>query len=290
MLACLLASVVASSFLLARAKKDETRREEIGILLHLPSSERIPINSTLVSSKTRDLLQHSIDASDAFSTIMQPQPPSSAASVAAAAAAEAPAVDLPPPPPHSRRSCGSSSWLRLGRSRRVSALSNHHSSKATRSKACANKSSQKISNSNNSNMMMYSSTSPPHCSSFSSASSPPPLSSSPSLLTWLETTCPPELVPKILAMAGPHTMRSMLGVNRYWKHVMQDDDNATTTTTTWKSICQETNKVRRKEMCILEWLCKGNRTNCNCASASCAGCTHWCTRRELTHFTHFTLF
>jgi hypothetical protein len=178
----------------------------------------------------------------------------------------------------------------LGRSRRVSALSNHHSSKATRSKACANKSSQKISNSNNSNMMMYSSTSP-HCSSFSSsASSSSPPHSSPSLLTWLETTCPPELVPKILAMAGPHTMRSMLGVNRYWKHVMQDDDNATTTTTTWKSICQETNKVRRKGMCILEWLCKGNGTNCNCASASCVGCTHWCTRRELTHFTHFTLF
>lgn len=50
--------------------------------------------------------------------------------------------------------------------------------------------------------------------------------------------CPADLIPKVLAFAGPQACTSLSKVNRHWKNIIDDES-------TWQTLCLEFNKVGR---------------------------------------------
>lgn len=64
-----------------------------------------------------------------------------------------------------------------------------------------------------------------------------------SLGPWLERVCPQELLPKILALAGPHTTQALSTTNKHWKHLLDQES-------TWKVLCTDLYKVCTEERLI----------------------------------------
>ena len=59
------------------------------------------------------------------------------------------------------------------------------------------------------------------------------------LMAWIqEEELPAEIVPHVLAYAGPHTCLALSKTNRFWAAVMKDE-------ATWRVLCEELYKVRR---------------------------------------------
>lgn len=67
----------------------------------------------------------------------------------------------------------------------------------------------------------------------------PPKQPNNNVLHWLQAECPQDLVPKIIALAGPQTAASLAKTNRYWKAIMDEEE-------TWRVLCEELYKVRNK--------------------------------------------
>jgi hypothetical protein len=59
---------------------------------------------------------------------------------------------------------------------------------------------------------------------------------SPNLMLWLETDCPQDLLPKILAFAGPQVTAVFGRTNRFWRGVVNKES-------TWRSLCEDLYKV-----------------------------------------------
>jgi hypothetical protein len=58
----------------------------------------------------------------------------------------------------------------------------------------------------------------------------------PNVLQWLEAFCPNDVVPKILAFAGPQKTTVLSKTNRHWNGVMKKES-------TWRVLCKELNKT-----------------------------------------------
>ena len=56
-------------------------------------------------------------------------------------------------------------------------------------------------------------------------------------MVWLQDDCPIDLLPLILAFAGPQTMSALARTNRFWNEIIQKES-------TWKTVCEELYKVR----------------------------------------------
>lgn len=59
----------------------------------------------------------------------------------------------------------------------------------------------------------------------------------PNVMEFLTEYCPPDVLPKILAYAGPQKAASFAQVNRYCRDIMEEQ-------WTWKCLCEELYKVR----------------------------------------------
>jgi hypothetical protein len=57
------------------------------------------------------------------------------------------------------------------------------------------------------------------------------------LFHFLETECPQDVLPKILAYAGPRKAAALSQTNRFWKNVTSKEG-------TWRVMCEELYKVR----------------------------------------------
>ena len=57
-----------------------------------------------------------------------------------------------------------------------------------------------------------------------------------SLMEWLQKDCPQDLVPRVLAYAGPQTTAALSKTCRFWKE-MTDKES------TWRILCEELYKV-----------------------------------------------
>jgi hypothetical protein len=57
------------------------------------------------------------------------------------------------------------------------------------------------------------------------------------LFLFLETECPQDVLPKILAYAGPKKAAALSKTNRFWKNVTSKEG-------TWRVMCEELYKVR----------------------------------------------
>lgn len=57
------------------------------------------------------------------------------------------------------------------------------------------------------------------------------------IVHWLSNGCPEDVVPHILAFAGPHTAASFSRVNKHWNKVMKEEE-------TWRIMCEGLYKVR----------------------------------------------
>jgi len=65
----------------------------------------------------------------------------------------------------------------------------------------------------------------------------PVLHSSSNVLSFLQDVCPPQVVPKILAYAGPQQAQMLYQTNQYF-HILLTKES------TWKVLCEELYKVR----------------------------------------------
>lgn len=61
-------------------------------------------------------------------------------------------------------------------------------------------------------------------------------SGSANVLEWLQMSCPQELVPRILAYAGPQKTARLSRTNRFWKSLIEKES-------TWKIMCEELYKA-----------------------------------------------
>ena len=61
-------------------------------------------------------------------------------------------------------------------------------------------------------------------------------SNSSGLMHWLETDCPQELIPRVLAYAGPQTTAAVSLTCRFWKEIVERES-------TWRILCEELYKV-----------------------------------------------
>jgi hypothetical protein len=59
-------------------------------------------------------------------------------------------------------------------------------------------------------------------------------------MEWLERVCPSDIVPKVLACCGPHTVAALSQTNRYWNTIVHQEK-------TWRVMCEELYKVRTME-------------------------------------------
>ena len=69
-----------------------------------------------------------------------------------------------------------------------------------------------------------------------------------SIVQWLETDCPQDVVPKILAFCGPQKTAALGRTNRHWRNVMQQEG-------TWRVLCEELYKVRETFVFVREYAC-----------------------------------
>ena len=66
------------------------------------------------------------------------------------------------------------------------------------------------------------------------------------LMDWLQSDCPHELIPRVLAYAGPQAAAALSQTSKFWNEVMSLES-------TWRSLCEELYKVclkRGQEVCI----------------------------------------
>jgi hypothetical protein len=56
------------------------------------------------------------------------------------------------------------------------------------------------------------------------------------VLQWLQSFCPEDVLPKVLAFAGPQKTAALSKTNRHWHAVMQKEG-------TWRVLCEELYKV-----------------------------------------------
>ncbi|GAX22970.1 hypothetical protein FisN_15Hh135 [Fistulifera solaris] len=54
----------------------------------------------------------------------------------------------------------------------------------------------------------------------------------PNVLEWLQSSCPADLIPKVLAFAGPQMMSRLNQTNRFFHETIQKDE-------TWRVVCEE---------------------------------------------------
>ncbi len=59
----------------------------------------------------------------------------------------------------------------------------------------------------------------------------------PNVLEWMQSSCPADLIPKVLAFAGPQMMSRLNQTNRFFHETIQKDE-------TWRVVCEELYKVR----------------------------------------------
>jgi hypothetical protein len=59
----------------------------------------------------------------------------------------------------------------------------------------------------------------------------------PNVLEWLQSSCPADLIPKVLAFAGPQMMSRLNQTNRFFHETIKKDE-------TWRVVCEELYKVR----------------------------------------------
>lgn len=52
------------------------------------------------------------------------------------------------------------------------------------------------------------------------------------LMDWLQSDCPNDLIPRVLAFAGPQTAAALSQTSKFWKEVMDQES-------TWRSLCEE---------------------------------------------------
>jgi hypothetical protein len=58
------------------------------------------------------------------------------------------------------------------------------------------------------------------------------------LLHWMERgDCPMDIVPHMLAFAGPQAMAAMSRASTHWRNIVMDE-------TTWRIVCEDLYKVR----------------------------------------------
>jgi hypothetical protein len=60
--------------------------------------------------------------------------------------------------------------------------------------------------------------------------------STPNVMQFLTDVCPEDVLPKILAFAGPQKTAALSKINRVWRDVIADD-------WTWRVLCEELYKV-----------------------------------------------
>jgi hypothetical protein len=73
-------------------------------------------------------------------------------------------------------------------------------------------------------------------SSRSHRSSSNTMPASPNLMLWLEKECPQDLLPKILAFAGPQVTAVFGRTNRFWRDVVSKES-------TWRTLSEDLYKV-----------------------------------------------
>ena len=61
------------------------------------------------------------------------------------------------------------------------------------------------------------------------------------VLQWLQNSCPSDVVPKVLAFAGPQKTRHLQSVNRHFRNIVSQE-------IFWRSMCEELYKVRAYEL------------------------------------------
>ena len=57
------------------------------------------------------------------------------------------------------------------------------------------------------------------------------------LMQWMQSTCPRDVVPKIMAFCGPQTTATLGQCNRFWRDLVASEE-------TWRVLCEELYKVR----------------------------------------------
>ena len=60
----------------------------------------------------------------------------------------------------------------------------------------------------------------------------------PNVMQWMQNDCPKDVVPSILAFAGPQKVATIGKTNRFWRQVMEQEE-------TWSRLCESLYKVRR---------------------------------------------
>jgi hypothetical protein len=56
------------------------------------------------------------------------------------------------------------------------------------------------------------------------------------VVLWMQEECPADILPKIIAYAGPRMAAALNATNRFWRHSFQEES-------TWKVMCEELYKV-----------------------------------------------
>ncbi len=56
------------------------------------------------------------------------------------------------------------------------------------------------------------------------------------VVVWMQEECPSDILPKIIAYAGPQMAAALNATNRFWRETFQDDS-------TWRVMCEELYKV-----------------------------------------------
>lgn len=56
------------------------------------------------------------------------------------------------------------------------------------------------------------------------------------ILQWLETCCPQDVLPKVLAFCGPQKTAALAKTNRHWRSIVRAEG-------TWRVLCEELYKV-----------------------------------------------
>ena len=66
------------------------------------------------------------------------------------------------------------------------------------------------------------------------------------VVQWLESSCPNDVVPKVLAFCPPQLTFALMATNRYWFHLIARNDG------TWRSLCEGLYKVCHFCMLVAE--------------------------------------
>lgn len=63
---------------------------------------------------------------------------------------------------------------------------------------------------------------------------------------WLQSDCPHDLIPRVIAYAGPQTAAALSQTSKYWKEVMEQES-------TWRSLCEELYKWKEGDEVPESW-------------------------------------